>query len=333
MNFWRTLRRFFSGQVGREPDELAQALTRHRAAFGGAMIQIRAFYAFLLFVVINDVPLWWFLFGKSNFVSIWPTAWVPAVGLSTGVALIQYFALATACLAILLPQWRWVRIAFFIGILEYVALKSSYGKIGHSGHLGVLVAFCLIFLPAGWHRLSSSRLVQRRTLLTFWSAQALVLLTYTMAGLGKIGGALWQMSRGEAHAFLPDALALHIADRLLQTNARSPLGEFLIEHPVLAWPGMLAAIFLQAFALWIAFRPRLMPVWATGLIVFHLLSYFTMTIIFPQNCFLLALFFLYPVWRRDPWDWRRAIRDLPLFGPWLVRVPGLRPKPVPACAS
>ena len=82
MNFWRTLRRFFSGQVGREPDELAQALTRHRAAFGGAMIQIRAFYAFLLFVVINDVPLWWFLFGKSNFVSIWPTAWVSAVGLS-----------------------------------------------------------------------------------------------------------------------------------------------------------------------------------------------------------------------------------------------------------
>jgi len=329
----RILRRFFSGEAGTRAPEVHNALARHTTAARAAAVQIRIFYAFLMFVVVNDVPLWWFYFSKPNLVPIWPTAWVPLVGVPTGVAIIEAVVLISTLIAIVVPQFRVVRIAVFIGILEYVALRSSYGKIGHSGHLGVLIAFCLIFLPAGWQDVASGRRVHRQSLLVFWTAQALVLLTYTMAGIGKIGGAIWQMTRGETHAFMPDALAIHIADRLLQTNSESVIGDFLIRHPILAWPGMLGAIFLQAFALYAAFRPRLMPIWATGLIVFHVLSYFTMTILFPQNCFLLALFFLNPVWLQQRWDWRLALGDLPLVGVLLRRTPWLRTQPVVSCAS
>ena len=58
-----------------------------------------------------------------------------------------------------------------------------------------------------------------------------------MSGLGKLGGALYQLARGQPNAFVPGALGTHVALRLLQTHSESQLGAWIIHHPWLAWPG------------------------------------------------------------------------------------------------
>ena len=59
----------------------------------------------------------------------------------------------------------------FVSLLEHLALKFSFGAVNHGDHLGVLVAFVLIFLPAGWHDGTRSgpadRTVRAATLLVF----------------------------------------------------------------------------------------------------------------------------------------------------------------------
>ena len=224
---------------------------------------------------------------------LWPVAWLGRSGslFPAGVKALFFFYLGSNVLAALLPGWRGLRIAACLGLLEYVALKNSFGKISHSFHLPLLVSGLLVFLPAGWDRRAAqaSRAVRQGTLLVFWLCQAGVLLSYTMSGLGKFGGAVYQLAMGQPSAFAPGALGSHVALRLLQTHSQSEFGAWIIHHPWLTWPGLPGAIYLELFSFWIAFRPAWQRFWAAGLILFHLGTFFTMTITFPQSSFLLAL--------------------------------------------
>jgi hypothetical protein len=103
-----------------------------------------------------------------------------------------------------------------------------------------------------------------------------------------------------------------VAQRLLETNGHSPLGPWMIDHSLLAWPMMQATLYLQLFAAVIVFRPSLQKIWAAGLILFHVFSFLILTINFPFNCFFLGLFFL--VERQPQTSLRRMLADLPLFG-------------------
>ena len=201
--------------------------------------------------------------------------------------------------------------------MEYVALKNSYGKIGHSNHLPLLVSLLLIFLPRGWERPAprTTRTLRQGTLAVFWLCGAAVLLTYTMSGLGKLGGAVYQLARLEPNAFAPGALGAHIAQRLLQTDSHSLLGAWIIDHPWLTWPAMPFAVYLELFSFVVAFRPALARGWAALLVVFHVGNYFTMAIAFPASCFLLALLFF-----RSPFEpdarpaWRTLVFGVPVLG-------------------
>ena len=114
---------------------------------------------------------------------------------------------------------------------------------------------------------------------------------------------------------MPGALGSHVALRLLQTQSRSALGPWIIHHPWLTWPGLPAAIYLELFSFWIAFRPALQRSWAAGLILFHLGTFFTMTITFPQSSFLLALLlFQSPFAPGDFPPWKTCFLQLPLAG-------------------
>jgi hypothetical protein len=115
-------------------------------------------------------------------------------------------------------------------------------------------------------------------------------------------------------AFAPQAMQLHIADRLLQTGSKSLIGSWMIDHPYVIYPLMLGTLYLQIFSFWVAFRPAIQRWWALGLIVFHVMSFYTLTIIFPQNVFLLCLLFCYPPLQARAASWWDMARALPLFG-------------------
>lgn len=266
----------------------------HQKLYGNAIL-LRMFYLFIFYYALTQIQMWGHLSEVQSIQPLWPAFWIQFLP-NTGQAAQGIMALGftTAFLALIAPQFRWVRIAVFLGLLQYLALRYSFGKIGHSMHLWLLVSFVFIFLPRGWTQIETLKPRSKISMLrVIHAAQVLVMLTYSMSGLGKIMGAIYQIFRGEIHAFHPDAMAYHIADRLLQTGSQSILGEFLIENRALTLPMMPLTIVIQTLALWVAFRPSLFKTWAIALILIHIGTSLTMTINFFPSIVLLALLFLF----------------------------------------
>ncbi|MEO0374720.1 MAG: hypothetical protein AAF329_08865, partial [Cyanobacteria bacterium P01_A01_bin.17] len=156
--------------------------------------------------------------------------------------------------------------------------------------------------------------IRAATLIVFSGCQSMIMLTYTMSGFFKIIQIPIQAMRNQVHALMPEALPLQIANRLVQTDATSYLGTWLIEHYLIAWPLMIGTIYLQFFSLWASFRPSLHRLWGLGLICFHIASQLTMSISFWSNCLWLTLFFVNSPFAPKHFVWRQVVRDLPLFG-------------------
>ena len=261
--------------------------------FTVAQVLTRAFYAFLLYLAVSQFTELPELLERTANAPLWPVVWLRKAGPVAGPRLLLAFYLATNISGAFTASWRASRVLTFLGLLEYVALKNSFGKIGHSLHLPLIVAGVFVLLPSGWDRPApqASRRCRQETLLVFWLAQAAVLLSYTMSGVAKVAAALWQLLTGQPNAFAPGGLSAFVAQRLLQTHSTSFFGAWIIHHPFLTWPALPAAIYLELFAFLVAFRPLLARPWAALLIILHVGTYFTMTITFPQSCFLLALLF------------------------------------------
>ena len=202
--------------LGREPLAIARTL-------------IHVFYIFFLYYSLTRLTAWTQFQSFENLNPLWPVCWLRWVDPHWGARFIMGSAFLGALLGALFPKYCWVRVAVFLGLLEFLALKYSFGKIGHSTHLMLIISFIFIFLPRKWSEPKSlSRATRQTVLAIFWGVQAFILMTYTLAGLGKIGGAIYQLVLGQMHAFHPEALAYHIAERLLQTGNSSLLGEFFI---------------------------------------------------------------------------------------------------------
>lgn len=309
----RWARRFFGR---REPFAWDETFVRQRQAFARACTLVRCYYGALLFLAVLSLPEWPGLLQHRSVAPLWPVAWLSLVELPAGIVLIFVLHLTGSLAGALWPERRGARALAFVGWLQYVALINSFGKINHGLHLWVLTTFLLLFLPRrGGKEAALSRARRQQFLQVFWSCQAVTLLVYSMAGLGKILGAIYQMAAGQAHAFQPDALAILTADRLLQTNVRGLLSEWLIAHPWFGWPLMLADLYLQFFSFWAAFRPVLQRLWAVLLILFHVGAFLLMTIAFTQNVLLLAVLFM-----DSGADLPRALAALPLFGQLFKKV-------------
>lgn len=286
---------------------------------------IRVIYAFPLYWVASRLPELTPLLDPAEPELLWPVAWLRWVGADTGAAMIFGGSLLAFTAAAALPESRALRIAAFVGLLELLALKYSFGKIHHLMHGWLFVTFILMFLPAGWSRAEGPGLARRRrqhALLVFSAAQTAVCLTYALAGFGKLLGTAYQAARGEPTPLHPSALARHIADRLLQTHTDSVLGAWMIEHAPLLWPLMLATLYLQTCALWAAFRPRLHRLWGIGLMGFHVVTMLSMTIDFTPNILLVGVLLLASPTAPRALDLRGIVFDLPLFGSLASRVGG-----------
>ena len=302
------------------PAGAGAVLLLHRERFATAQALITAFYAVLLFFALNNLFAWPEYLATTSLTPRWPVFWLRYVDLRSGIGAILWFHLLCALLAVTCSGYRLARILIFCSWLEFLAFRYSFGGINHGDHLGLLLAFVLIFLPAGWN--SSGPAPRRRraqTLLVFAGCQALIMLTYSMSGAWKAGGVIQQALQGETTYLAPSGLARQVAAKLLADDSTSVLGPWLIEHYWIGWPLMIGAIYLELFALWAAARPSLHRAWGVGLIVLHVSTHLTMGVGFPQNPLWLALFLVLSPFRPEQGGWRRAARDLPLIGWWVAR--------------
>jgi hypothetical protein len=307
--WWRPLRRWLTGH----PPARTNPLSRQFPAWATAQTLVRAYYAALLYLAFTSMPTWAGLAaGRSDLGLLWPVVWTRALGMGPGLLAVMALYLGGSFAAAVAPANRICRGLAALGMLEFTAFEYSAGKIGHSSHLWVLTALILVFLPKTG--VSAGRRERQDYLNVFWTAHALILLTYTMSGLGKVAGALYQSIQGQVTAFHPQALALHVVARLAETGSQSPVGDWLVDHSWVGWPLMLGAIYLQTFAFWSIFRPRLLRVWTIGLIAFHLATFFVLTIRFAPPVLLLALWGLASPFAPSNSSLGDILADLPLFG-------------------
>jgi hypothetical protein len=319
INLWlRVSRLFFAG-----PDRgtAPSPCLRQREAFWRSSLQVRFFYAGLVYLAAVRATHWSQEVTRQVVEPLWPVFWLPWVSPKLGVSFILLLHLVGALCATCFPEALWARSLAFLGLLEYGAFNNSFGKIGHSEHAWVLASLVFIFLPWPASR-DPSRAERQAFLQTFWTAQASILLTYSMAGWSKIGGAFLQAWRGEPSLFSLQALSRHIAARLLETGVQSLWGPWLLAHPWIGWPLLWGVVYLQAFSFWVAFRPTLRAVWAVWLIAFHLASFFAMGIFFAQAILLLGILFLPEGVGSEGGRWGfRWAKALPLIGdiPWALQ--------------
>lgn len=217
--------------------------------------------------------------------------------------------------AAIFPEQRFARILAFLGLIEFVSLYASFSKIDVDWYTWILVAFLLIFLPKGWNNpIRATLLTRQKFLLIFWACQSVLLLTYSMSGLGKVFASISQFLLGEVHSFSIDATALHIADRLLATNATSVFGPLIINNPWIGWPFFVGSTLLMLFAFLAAFRLPLQRIWGIGLIMYHIGAYLTMNIAFSFNVLLIALLLLHSPFKDENMKWQEILLDVPFLG-------------------
>ena len=101
------------------------------------------------------------------------------------------------------------------------------------------------------------------------------------------------------------------AGRLLETNQHTLLGDWLARNPLPGWVLFNGTMYLEAFALVAAFRPRLHRVWGMGLIVFHLGTQVAMGFSFEQNIVLVGLLLVCSPWAPETVRVGEVLGDLP----------------------
>lgn len=264
----------------------------------------------------------WFVYtsflARENFDPMWPLAWVEWLSLEyISVILVLKLAFVAATLgAVFFHHHRWARILLFVALWQVHAFESSFLALNHQWYLLLYTSCIFIFLPNIWHTdiAHVAHDARRRFLLFIWGAQAIVMLTYTLAGLWKFVFAYGQYMAGEVHTFAMEAFAYQVANWGPRLQEDALLAPFIINNPEVAWPFYALLPFLQLFAIWVMVRPSLQRVWAVLLILFHIGTFLAMHISFTQFVFILAILFFNSPFVPARTTARELLYDLPVIG-------------------
>lgn len=241
----------------------------------------------------------------------WPLLWAQNLDHGVVVTAVVLFFVISSVLAAVFYKNRLARIVAFLGMLQFHAYNSSFGYPNHQYDVWLWVSFIFIFFPSIWTK-NVTEETKKKFLLVFWTAQAYILLTYSMSGLGKIADSFGQAMAGEANSFSIDAAALHISNVLYMMQETTLLGPLIVNYPILGWAPFVGIIYLEFFSLYAAFRPSLHRWWAVGLILFHLSTYLAMRAVFVAPVALLLVLLLSSPFPGQPW--RKSLTELPMLG-------------------
>jgi hypothetical protein len=277
------------------------------------------FYYFSLFQAMSLVSARRFeSLPQAQFSPVWSLGWTSWIAYPNIIVTLDIFFLFAAVAAVFWYRHRVARLLVFLAIFQADGFLSSFGQPNHYWLPWLWISFFFIFFPDIWGKTECSPSEKKKFLIVILGAQASVFLIYSLAGFWKLLRALEQFSAGAANALSPDALALHIAARQVDTGITSIFGPLFIHYPLLGWPLFLGMIYVEFFALWVVFRPSLHKVWGGALIVFHIGTFFTLGLTFLNTIFFISLLFLSSPFSIHKTTIREMIFDLPIFG-WVAR--------------
>jgi hypothetical protein len=293
---------------------------------------VRMFYVASLLWVVQSMNSWPALLDLREASPLRPARWTTsAFGTHTGIAVILAVYLTGSLVALILPERRLARALYALGLLEFMALVNSFGKVNHSLHGWLFVALVLVLLPSGpWHERSEA--AERREFLTvIWIAQLVILFFYTLTGFWKVRYAIGDFLAGSPNAFGRSGFAYIVADRVLVTSQRTLLGDFFINNATIGWLSFLATMYFETCSVVIVFRPRVQRLWGIILLVFHLGTQLALGFTFTQNIVLVSLLLIFSPFTPDGVTMRDALLDLPIVH-LVVGVARRRRQPGPSAA-
>lgn len=237
-------------------------------------------------------------------------SWLSADIFPTAVLVLTACSVVGSVASVACPGLRTARALFFIGHVLLTAIAYELrGKIDHSEHTTLWVAFVVIFLPS-FRRAAEDEQVRRAFNRIMWTAGSAVLLTYTLAGINKVFAGVGDLLGGRPSWLAPEALVYLVANA---PRSGSFVSDFLIGHPWLTYGLQLGVLYLEGFALVAAFRPRLLRPWGIALLGMHLGIKATMGISFSAAVIPLMLFVVGSPFARQAGA-METVQDLPLFG-------------------
>jgi hypothetical protein len=317
MNRIRAVSKLISGRLGLGD---LDGFVQEDKAYERAKSIVPFFYYFLLFIALLQLLQLRHLAESLILAPRWPIFWADYMSFHAATTVILVFFAFSALTGAYFCRNRFGRIIAFLGILQFHALQASFGGPNHQWDLWLWVALILIFLPDIWEKTKQSSREGKKFLIVFWGAQAFLLLTYSMSGIGKLLHAALQYFQGEAHLFMFNSAAFHVYSWLNAMQATSLLGQLIIEHPLLGWFPFMFILYVQVFAFLVAFRPSLHRVWALALVLFHMGTYFGMNAEFFYQVPLLFIFLFASPFHEPGTSWRKMISDLPLVSCLLRRL-------------
>jgi hypothetical protein len=313
MTITHRLRRRLAGP--RTDHEFSGARRHDREALVRAVLLVRVFYLAIFFLDVILSENWQRWLRTTSFALLWPLRFFQWTGPHVGVGIVVIGSLSSALLAAILPERRIARVLAAMGLLLYGALWNSFGIVMHGWHAWIWCAIIFCFLP---DLISNEQLYSRRReqsyLRIFWIAQACVLFFYSLAGSFKLAGAVLQIAQGKHSAFSADALARHVVYAISEGSHHFAfgVGPWIANHPALAQPFFLMAIYLESCSLVVAFRPRAHRVWGVFLICFHIGIFLSMEILFSWQMLLVGILLVCSPFDRAQWTLRERIASLPL---------------------
>jgi hypothetical protein len=270
------------------------------------------YYFFLVYMSIDAFSRMDQIVRAQAYEPLWPLAWSAFFQIDQTLTLniVRFFFVAVTIIGVFTFKSRSGRFLVFLGIWQIHAVLSSFNHPNHQWYPWLYTSFIFIFLPDIWKK--SDTEANKKFLLIIWSAQALVLLTYSLSGMWKFVSLFDQVISGQIHGFSKDAFAYQVADFLPRVNYNPLLAEFIINNPVFVWPFYAGSYFLEFFALWTAFRPSLQRFWALGLIIFHLGTFVAMGIQFLPFVAILVILFMNSPFSPAKFSMKQVILDLPV---------------------
>lgn len=254
---------------------------------------LRAFYAVLLALAASSV---YEMRGSARVVmaageqTLWPAFWLRWVPAERASTLVGALFVAAALAGALWPHRRWARALACLGLWEFVAVMVSLANgFFPAYHQWCAAAFVLALLPEGWEDPAAPAGRRERALLTLWAAQAVFLLSYSMAGLSKLSTAAWQTWLGEPSVFTAEGARSLLRFYMAETTRLGPLGRPLLESSGVYGVLHAAGALLQVGAVGLAYSPRLHRPAGALVVAFHLATFLVMGIFFKPSVLLAAV--------------------------------------------
>lgn len=253
---------------------------------------VMAFYAASVYLAVNLIPQVTGLAETANeWNFVWVLKWLPKGSEPFLLEIIAIACAVSAVIALVARHMLWARLAFFVLFLFSASVPNSVGGINHPYHAWIFVSFIFVFLP---NKTSDTmdRAEKMALATVIRTAQSLILLFYSMAGMEKLYQGVTALAEGGSGNLSWGALTWTLTDRAMQTGTTPILIDLVVNNTWAATIMMWGVIYVQVVAVVIAFRPSLHAVWAMALITFHLGTWALMEIIFTQHILLLCILFL-----------------------------------------